>query len=181
MILAMSETRDVTKPRPAASAPGSRWAFQVGTMLGIPIRIHATFLLLLIWFGMSAAASSRNVPREIAFVLALFGCVLLHEMGHALMARRYGVTTSEIVLYPFGGVARLDHIPGGWAELLIALAGPLVNVALAALCVVTLFALNVPHPLQQALPWQNTGLVQKLLWANVVLVVSNMVPAFPMD
>ena len=150
-------------------------------MLGIPIRIHATFLLILVWFGMAAAASSRNVPREIAFVLGLFACVLLHEMGHAVMARRFGVKTREIVLYPIGGVARLESIPGGWAELSIALAGPAVNVVLAAAAATTLVALEVPHALQQAMPWENTGLVQKLLWANIALVVFNMIPAFPMD
>ena len=124
---------------------------------------------------------SRNVPREIAFVLGLFACVLLHEMGHAAMARRFGVRTREIVLYPIGGVARLETIPGGWAELAIALAGPAVNVVLAVAAAGTLVALHVPHALQQALPWENTGLVQKLLWANIALVVFNMIPAFPMD
>ena len=150
-------------------------------MLGIPIRIHATFVLILIWFGMAAAASSRNVPREIAFVLALFACVVLHEMGHAVMARRFGVKTREIVLYPIGGIARLESIPGGWAELAIALAGPAVNVVLALGCAASLVALHVPRPFQQAMPWENTGLVQKLLWANITLVVFNMIPAFPMD
>jgi Zn-dependent protease len=150
-------------------------------MLGVPIRIHATFLLILVWFGMAAAASSRNVPREIAFVLALFACVVLHELGHAVMARRFGVRTREIVLYPIGGVARLESIPGGWAELAIALAGPAVNVALAAACAAALVALHVPQAFRQAMPWENTGLVQKLLWANVTLVVFNMIPAFPMD
>lgn len=177
----MSGAGESSKIEGPATASGSRWAFQVGSMLGIPIRIHVTFLLILIWFGMAAAASSRNVPREIAFVLALFACVLLHELGHAAMARRFGVRTREIVLYPIGGVARLESIPGGWAELAIALAGPAVNVALAAACAAALVALHVPQPLQQAMPWQNTGLVQKLLWANIVLVVFNMIPAFPMD
>jgi stage IV sporulation protein FB len=169
-----------TQPAPPA-VRGSRFAVQIATVFGIPIRIHLTFVLLLVWIGMAAAASSRDVPREIAFVLALFGCVLLHETGHALAARRFGVATSEIVLYPFGGIARLQSIPGGWAELAIALAGPLVNVVLAAMCAAGLFALHVPHPFRQALPWQNMGLVQKLLWANLTLVVFNMIPAFPMD
>jgi len=175
----MSEAAAKPKADPASS--GSRFALQIGSVLGIPIRIHATFLLILVWFGMAAAASSRNVPREIAFVLALFACVLLHELGHAAMARRFGVRTREIVLYPIGGVARLDSIPGGWAELLIALAGPAVNVALAGACAAALIALDVPQAFRQAMPWQNTGLVQKLFWANVTLVVFNMIPAFPMD
>ena len=77
----MSEAGEKPKADPASS--GSRFALQIGSVLGIPIRVHATFLLILVWFGMAAAASSRNVPREIAFVLALFACVLLHELGHA--------------------------------------------------------------------------------------------------
>jgi stage IV sporulation protein FB len=153
------------------TAGGSRWAFQVGTMLGIPIRIHATFVLILIWSGMS----------QIAFVLALFACVLLHEFGHAAMASRFGVRTREIVLYPIGGVARLESMPGGWAELAIALAGPAVNVVIAAGCAVTLAALHVPSALRPTMAWPEAGLVQQLLWANVALVVFNMVPAFPMD
>jgi Zn-dependent protease len=82
----MAEREERAKVETAAG--GSRWAFQVGTVLGIPIRIHATFVLILIWSGMS----------QIAFVLALFACVLLHELGHAATARRFGVRTREIVL-----------------------------------------------------------------------------------
>ena len=172
----MSEAGE--KPRAEPLSSGSRWALQVGSVLGIPIRIHATFLLILVWYGMAAAAKSQNVPRELASVLALFACVVLHELGHAAMALRFGVRTREIVLYPIGGVARLDRMPGGWAELLIALAGPAVNVVLAGGCVAALAALDVPQPFRQAMPWQNTGLVQQLLWVNVTLVVFNMIPAF---
>jgi Zn-dependent protease/predicted transcriptional regulator len=177
----MSDAPDAAKPSVPAGATGSRWALQIGTVFGVPIRIHATFLLLLVWFGMSAAAASRNVPRELAFVLALFGCVMLHELGHAVMARRFGVKTSEIVLYPFGGIARLDHIPGGWAELLIALAGPLVNVVLAGVCVAILLVSGASYSIQPDVSWQSARLVQQLLWANLTLVVFNMIPAFPMD
>ena len=150
-------------------------------MLGIPIRIHATFLLLLIWIGMAAAATSKNVPLEIMLVLGLFTCVILHEMGHALAARRFGVSTSEIVLYPFGGIARLQRIPGGWAELWIAIAGPLVNVGLAIVCALAMLAFRVPVAFPSPSHWNQSGLVQRLLLANVILVVFNMIPAFPMD
>ena len=164
-----------------AASPGSPWSFQIGTMLGIPIRIHATFLLILVWFGMAAAASSRSVPRAITFLLAAFACILLHELGHAAMARRFGVRTREIVLYPIGGVARLESIPGGWAELLIAIAGPAVNVVLALGCAAVLVALHVEQGLRQTTPFENTGLVQQLLWTNAYIVAFNMIPAFPMD
>src|SRR5258706_14362092 len=150
----MSGTGESAKIERSAAPSGSRWAFQIGSMLGIAIRIHATLLLILIWFGMAAAAANRNVPSGIALVLAFFGCVLLHELGHAAMARRFGVRTREIVLYPIGGVARLESIPGGWAELAIALAGPAVNVVLAVAAAGTLVALHVPHALQQAMPWE---------------------------
>jgi stage IV sporulation protein FB len=150
-------------------------------MLGIPIRIHVTFVILLLWIGMWAAAGSRNVPRELAFVLALFACVLLHEMGHAAMAKRFGVRTREIVLYPIGGVARLERMPGGWAELLIALAGPAVNVVIAAILSVVLLARGVPVDVARAAPLMSGDLVDKLFAINVMLVVFNMIPAFPMD
>ena len=176
----MSEAREDKRIRAAAS-PGSRWAFQIGTLLGIPIRIHATFVFLLVWLGMSAAANSRDVPAEIVFVLALFTCVALHELGHAAMARRFGVKTREIVLYPFGGVAWLEQIPSGRAELLIALAGPAVNVVIAGACALALVTFALPHPFRQTMPWESSGMVQKLLSANVLLVLFNLIPAFPMD
>jgi len=176
----MGQAQESVRP-PASGARSSRWAFQIASVFGVPIRIHATFLLILVYFGMAAAASSRNVPRELVFVLGLFACVVLHELGHAMMALRFGVKTREIVLYPIGGIARLESIPGGWAELAIALAGPFVNVVLAAACAALLFVMDIPDPFRYTPLWQNTGLVQRLLAANVLLVVFNMIPAFPMD
>jgi len=179
----MSGTGESSKIEGAGSdsGSGSRWAFQIGTLLGIPIRIHATFLLILVWFGMAAAAANRNVPSGIALVLAFFACVLLHELGHAAMARRFGVRTREIVLYPIGGVARLETIPGGWAELAIALAGPAVNVVLAAAAAAALVGFHAPVKIWETIRGEHTGLVQQLLGANILLVVFNMIPAFPMD
>jgi Zn-dependent protease len=178
----VTEHREQADPASAPAARGSRFALQIGTMSGIPIRIHVTFVLILIWFGVGAAATSRNVPLELIYVLAVFGCVVLHEMGHALMARRFGVRTSEIILYPFGGIARLESIPSGWAELLIALAGPLVNVILAAGCVVALAVMDVPVPSGTGLfAFAGSGIVQRVFNINVWLVLFNMIPAFPMD
>jgi Zn-dependent protease/CBS domain-containing protein len=177
----MSGSGESSKVEGPAAPRGSRWAFQIGSMLGIPIRIHATFVLILIYFGMAAAVANRNVPSGIALVLAFFACILLHELGHAAMARRFGIRTREIVLYPIGGIARLESIPGGWAELAIALAGPAVNVVLAAACAAALYAFDAPLQIQQTLQGRHTGLVQQLLGANILLVVFNMIPAFPMD
>jgi Zn-dependent protease len=136
MIAPMSEVSE--RSADSAAQAGSRWSFQIATLLGIPIRVHVTFLALLVWFATMAAATSRDVKAELAFVLGVFTCVVLHELGHAAMAKRFGVRTREIVLYPIGGVARLERIPGGVAELLIALAGPAVNVVIGAVLAVAL-------------------------------------------
>lgn len=140
------------------------------TVRGIPVRVHATFFLLLIWVAMQAEGSDRLAAfKEALFVLALFACVLLHELGHALTAKRYGIKTRDIMLYPFGGVASIVGEPGPRAELVITAAGPLVNIAIAALLYLT--HLVVPlHPF-----------FQQLLFANIVLAVFNLIPAYPMD
>ena len=138
---------DERKPKAARTRPGASstgWAIEVGKAMGIPIRIHFTFLLLLIWFGVTATSRGESPLRAVLFLVLLFACVVLHELGHAAMAKRFGVRTREIVLYPIGGIARLENIPGGKAELLIALAGPAVNLVLAVALFVGMRALEVP-------------------------------------
>lgn len=157
-------------------------AFRVGTALGIPIRIHFTFLLILVWFGMASSASGEGFFSGVVFILLLFGCVVLHELGHAAVARRFGVETREIVLYPIGGVARLDRIPSGKAELLIALAGPLVNLVLAGMLVAWLVVRQVQVSFSpEDLLGGQAPVVWQLLTANLTLFFFNLVPAFPMD
>ena len=157
-------------------------AFRVGTALGIPIRIHFTFFLLLLWFGMASASTGEGFLTGVVFILLLFGCVVLHELGHAAMAKRFGVETREIVLYPIGGVARLDRIPSGKAELLIALAGPLVNLVLAGMLVAWLVVRQVQISFSpQDLLAGDAPVVWQLLTANLTLFFFNLVPAFPMD
>ena len=124
---------------PAGEVPPARrpafegGALRIGRALGIPIRIHVSFLLLVVWFGLLEADTPTGFLGGAVMILLVFGCVVLHELGHAVAARRYGVKTREITLYPMGGVARLDRMPVGKAELVIALAGPGVNVVLAIL------------------------------------------------
>jgi len=157
-------------------------AFRIGTALGIPIRIHFTFLLLLLWFGMASAGTEEGFLSGVVFILLLFGCVVLHELGHAAMARRFGVETREIVLYPIGGVARLDRIPSGKAELLIALAGPMVNLLLAGMLVAWLVVRQVQLSFSpQELLGGGAPVIWQLLTANLTLFFFNLVPAFPMD
>ncbi len=156
-------------------APKSPWSFRLLSVSGIPIRIHFTFLLFLVWIYLQ----SQGQLMSFGLIVAVFVCVLLHELGHALTARKYAIETRDITLYPIGGVAMLDGRPSAKAELWIALAGPAVNVVIAAILAVVLFVArggagfaiaNVPHSFLAA-----------LLTANVWLVVFNMIPAFPMD
>ncbi len=159
------------------------WSFPIGTVKGTVIRIHLTFLLFLLWIGMShyAQGGGRAAAEGVLFIALLFACVLLHEFGHVFAARRYGVQTPDITLLPIGGVARLERIPEKPAEeLVVALAGPAVNVAIAALLFLILGGLP---SMDDGMQVQNAGvgLLERLAWVNISLVVFNLIPAFPMD
>src|SRR5947208_13095512 len=110
------------------------WSLPIFRVYGIQLRIHVTFLLLIGWlaFGYYAQCCSAIAFWRVIFVLLLFVCVVLHEFGHAIAAKNYGINTPDITLLPIGGVARLQRMPEEpWQELVIALAGPLVNVVIA--------------------------------------------------
>lgn len=152
-------------------------AWHLGKLSGIDVRVHWTFLLLPAWvFLTSVAGGSGAVAASVSvlFILAVFGCVLLHEMGHALMARCFGIPTRNITLLPIGGVASLQRMPRQPSqELAIAVAGPLVNVVIATVLFVGLGLVPVTNTL--------TTLLTQLALVNVALVIFNMLPAFPMD
>lgn len=160
---------------------GGSWAIRVGVILGIPIRVHLTFPLLLLWFGAVSAAEGVGFFSGVLFVLLLFFCVVLHELGHAMAGIPFGVKTREIVLYPIGGVARLDGIPRGLGELVIALSGPAVNLVAAALLFLVLVLTGAPLSADPETLMGGAGLVLKLFLANLILFAFNLVPAFPMD
>lgn len=145
-------------------------------MFGIPIRVHATLLLLFVWVATRASQDNAEIARELLLVTLLLACVLLHEIGHALAARRFGIATRDIVLYPFGGIASIQGSPKPFAELIIAIAGPAVNVVIAF---VLTFFITVPEDLELLL--SSEDIVPRLLIANLFLVVFNMIPALPMD
>jgi len=149
------------------------FSWKIGRVAGIDLYVHPTFLLVLLFPGVLAGG-----PLSILLLLSVFGCVLLHELGHALAAQRYGIRTQDITLYPIGGVARLERMPrAAGAELVIALAGPAVNLAIAAglltldlLLGGELFAAGVVGIL-----------LRDLMEINFILALFNLLPAFPMD
>ncbi len=163
------------------------WSITLGRAGETAIRIHLTFLLLLIWIGVSAwlRGGAGAAVHNVVFIVLLFACVLLHEFGHILMARRFGIPTPEVTLLPIGGVAMLQRLPDKPGEqLLVAIAGPAVNVVIAAILFVALGASLSAEQLAQGLTRiddPQISLLAKLAAANVFLVLFNMIPAFPMD
>jgi Zn-dependent protease len=159
-----------------------RWSIHLARILGIDVKIHVTFFLLLAFFAVTYARVG-GAPAAIfgvGFVISVFVCVLLHEFGHALAARRYGIHTPDITLLPIGGVARLEKMPDKpIEEVVVAIAGPLVNVVIALVLWIGLGLPSVPDVREMYLADGN--LLGKLLWVNVILVIFNMIPAFPMD
>ncbi len=161
-----------------------KWSWKIGRLAGIDVYVHATFLLLLVWVGTSYYLENHNLAdaaRGLVFILALFGIVVLHELGHALAARHYGIATRDITLLPIGGVARLERMPEDpLQELVVALAGPAVNLALAGVCGAWLLVTgSLAHLYDVRLVGGH--LVANLLAANLVLAFFNLLPAFPMD
>lgn len=161
-----------------------RWSLKIAEFAGIGVFLHWTFLVLLAVLLVGHVRAGNEFPvivEGIGFILALFGCVVLHEFGHALTARRYGISTRDITLLPIGGVARLERIPEEpWHEFWIAVAGPAVNVVLAAILFAILLLMG---GLSEILRIDVYGgpFLAKLLFVNVMLVAFNMLPAFPMD
>ena len=171
-----------TSPPSAPPAPQAGLsALRIATVSGIPIRLHFTFLLFLVWVYVSSPAQAKVV--SVLFVLAIFACVVLHELGHSVVALRYGIPVADITLYPIGGVARIEKRPTAAQELRIAVAGPAVNVVIAAILAVVL-GVQGKLPLAGDLLHFGGGLpgfVAGLLKTNVWLVLFNLIPAFPMD
>lgn len=160
-----------------------RWSYRIATIMGTDIRIHATFVLLVVWYAITAwsVGGQAAAVASAVFILLVFLCVLLHEFGHILAARRYGIRTPEVLLSPIGGLARLERMPEEpRQELIVALAGPAVTLVIA----VVLGAWLRYTGRQEDLLLFNPGsgyLVSDLFRVNVVLLLFNLIPAFPMD
>jgi Zn-dependent protease/CBS domain-containing protein len=160
------------------------WSWRLARIAGIDVYVHATFFIIVAWIGLlywNQHHTVAAVVEGIGYILVLFGCVVLHEFGHAGMAARYGIRTRDITLLPIGGVARLERMPDvPVQELWVALAGPAVNVVIALALFVWLQASGL---------WQSVDLVgvtrggflERIMIANLYLVGFNLIPAFPMD
>ena len=159
------------------------WSLKIGTVAGTAVRVHITFALLLIWIWLIhyRIGGAPAAWEGIAFILAVFACVALHEFGHVAAARCFGIATPDITLLPIGGVARLERMPEEpRQELLIAIAGPLVNVAIAALIFIVLGA-SANMAQMAAVEDPRADFLARLAGVNIFLVLFNMIPAFPMD
>jgi stage IV sporulation protein FB len=157
------------------------WSLNIGTIAGTAVRVHVTFLLFLGWiFAASWVTGGPEAAWQgLVFLVLLFACVVAHEFGHIFTARAFGVSTPDVTLLPIGGVARLERIPEEpYEEFLVAIAGPLVNVAIALVLLAgarvkagDLYTVESPH----------TSMIDRLAAVNLFLAVFNLIPAFPMD
>lgn len=158
------------------------WSLTLGRIDGIKVRVHVTFILFLAWIGASfwQSGGPQAAVQGLAYIVLLFGCVVAHEFGHILTARHFGADTEDVILLPIGGVARMKRIPEApGQELWVALAGPAVNLAIAAVLVAVLGPRAVVDAFGSGdAQWH---LLPDLAAANLFLAVFNLLPAFPMD
>jgi len=161
-----------------------KWSWKIADVGGIEVRVHATFLILLAWVALvhwQLEGTAQAVVSGIAFILALFGCIVLHELGHAFAAGRFGIRTRSIVLLPIGGIAAIERSPDEpRQEILIALAGPAVSFAVAALLWLAHAAIH-GLPAAWDLSLDQGGFLERLAIVNFLLAGFNLLPAFPMD
>ena len=160
------------------------WSFQIGKLFGIPLRIHLTFFLLLVLVA-ATPASIYGMGRltGVAFVVALFACVIIHELAHSLMARKYGVPVRYIILLPIGGISMMERMPDDpHQEFNVAVVGPLTSLGIAVVLGAVVFLAS--GSLQMLISPFHPGVISfiaQLSWLNIVLAGFNLIPAFPVD
>jgi Zn-dependent protease/predicted transcriptional regulator len=161
-----------------------KWSLKLGSFAGIAVNLHWSFLLLIGWIFLVHLGEGKTPVQAfagVAFILALFVCVVLHEFGHALTARHFGVGTRDITLFPIGGVARLERIPDKpMQEFWVAIAGPAVNAVIAATLALALLVTGNAYQMAAA-GVDDGSFVAKLIWLNIFIGTFNLLPAFPMD
>ncbi len=159
------------------------WSLPIARIAGTTVRLHVTFLLFLVWIGAAQwrQGGQAAATEGVLFIVLLFACVLAHEFGHILAARRYGIRTPDVTLWPIGGVASLERIPDKpREELVVALAGPAVNVVIAAVLILFVGS-GLDGAAMAEMENPQLGIAARLAAANIFLVVFNLIPAFPMD
>jgi len=168
----------------SASEHKPKSTFQFGSVKGIGLHVHWTFLVMLVGlfiFYVYQGLTVIGALMGIGLIMTVFGCVVLHELGHAFAARAFGIPTLDITMYPIGGVARLQRMPREpKQEFLIAIAGPAVNLAIAGILFLITSFTGSPRTMAEAMS-PGGDILTMLMWVNLALVVFNMLPAFPMD
>jgi len=147
-------------------------------LFGVPIRLHFTFLLLLVFLVFIGVGEKQSGPQTAVYVGAIFLSVMLHEVAHALVARRFGIRTLEIIMFPIGGVSRLERLPKATQELWVALAGPVLNLALG---VALLASQHNFIPLETLREPTDANLMERIALGNLLIGLFNLLPAYPMD
>ncbi len=160
-----------------------RWSIKIGKIFGIDFKIHITFLWLLLFIYLVALSQkgSGAAIMAVLFICAVFACVLIHEIGHSLIARRFGEEAKSITLLPIGGVATMEEMPEKpIQEIAMAIVGPFINLAIAGLLFILLGSeTGVSYPDLYPNSWQ--GFFAGLIGVNIILAIFNLIPAFPMD
>jgi len=165
------------KPK-QAPIPGTVGMLRI---FGVPVRLHFTFILLLIFLVFIGVGGQQSGAMTALYILALFGSVLLHEIGHTLVARHYGIRTTEIVMFPIGGVSRPERMPKAHEEFWIAISGPLVNALIAAGLFIWLAMRHQFVPIELLKDPTDANLAQRIATGNFLLFMFNLLPAYPMD
>jgi Zn-dependent protease len=158
------------------------WSINLFRVFGIQLSVHATFLLLLAYVGYEGWVSGglHGLLWQMLLLICFFGCVVLHELGHSLTARRYGVRVPRILLLPIGGMAEMEQIPRKpSAEFLITIAGPAVNFVIVALLLP--FTWRYSLGVDNLLVYSPAELLTQLFWANLIMGTFNLLPVYPMD
>jgi Zn-dependent protease len=158
-----------------------KWSFSIGKVFGIPIRVHITFFLLLVFVAVLGRTAAHAL-YGVVFVALVFVCVILHELTHSYFAIHYGHKVRNITLLPIGGMAQMDEIPEKpREEIVISVAGPLSSLAISAVLFVVVYSLKIPFGSPTSSSLYEGNMIVSLFWINLFLAGFNLIPAFPMD